>query len=162
MVTDGLFGRHPGLPHSRRKVYTTPTRRLDWRMPPEGGTPMILAVPASPPLFASPRDVAVAVPDLSIVIVNYQRWTETDQLVRQLLSSRSSREGRAEVVVVDNHSPYHPAAARLRRTPAVSLRRWGRNRGFARAANEGCRLSRGRWFLLLNPDIRLPDGFVED
>jgi len=33
------------------------------------------------------------------------------------------------------------------------LRRFSSNRGFARAANEGCRLSRGDWLLLLNPDV---------
>jgi GT2 family glycosyltransferase len=66
-----------------------------------------------------------------------------------------------EVVVVDNHSPLHPLARRLRRWPAVSLRRWGRNRGFARAVNEGCRLSRGQWLLLLNPDISVTESFVE-
>jgi GT2 family glycosyltransferase len=43
----------------------------------------------------------------------------------------------------------------------VSLRRWGRNHGFAKAANEGCRLSRGEWFLLLNPDTTTPAGFLE-
>jgi GT2 family glycosyltransferase len=43
----------------------------------------------------------------------------------------------------------------------LSLRRWGRNRGFARAVNEGCRLSRGAWFLLLNPDVSLPHGFLD-
>ena len=30
------------------------------------------------------------------------------------------------------------------------------NRGFARAVNEGCRLSQGEWFLLLNPDTGQP------
>jgi len=43
----------------------------------------------------------------------------------------------------------------------VSLRRFSSNRGFARAANEGCRLSRGEWLLLLNPDVSVPDGFLD-
>jgi GT2 family glycosyltransferase len=50
---------------------------------------------------------------------------------------------------------------RLRRWPRVSLRRWDRNRGFARAVNEGVRLSSGDWFLVLNPDVSLSPGFVE-
>jgi GT2 family glycosyltransferase len=64
-------------------------------------------------------------------------------------------------VVVDNHSPPHPLATRLRRWPGVSLRRWRHNRGFARAVNEGCRLSQGNWFLLLNPDVTVPAGFLD-
>jgi GT2 family glycosyltransferase len=64
-------------------------------------------------------------------------------------------------VVVDNHSPAHPLISRLRRWPGVSLRRWRYNRGFARAANEGCRLSRGDWLLLLNPDVTLADDFLK-
>jgi GT2 family glycosyltransferase len=96
-----------------------------------------------------------------VVIVNFRQWEGTTALVRQLLAASSTRRGEAEVVVVDNHSPAHPLARRLRRWPGVSLRRWGRNRGFSRAVNEGCRLSRGRWFLLLNPDVSVPDGFLD-
>jgi GT2 family glycosyltransferase len=100
-------------------------------------------------------------PRLSVVIVNYCQWENTAALVRQVLRTSAARRGEVEVVVVDNYSPWHPLAARLRRWPDVSLRRWGRNRGFARAVNEGCRLSRGQWFLLLNPDLTLSDGFID-
>jgi N-acetylglucosaminyl-diphospho-decaprenol L-rhamnosyltransferase len=100
-------------------------------------------------------------PRLSVIIVNYCLWEETAQLVRQLRASPATRRGEVEVVVVDNHSPANALVRRLRRCPEVSLRRWDRNRGFARAVNEGLRLSRGEWFLLLNPDITVGPGFVE-
>jgi N-acetylglucosaminyl-diphospho-decaprenol L-rhamnosyltransferase len=99
-------------------------------------------------------------PRLSVVVVNYFQWENTAALIRQLSGAPCTHRGAAEVVVVDNHSPAHRLAGRLRRWPGVSLRRWGRNRGFARAVNEGCRLSRGEWCLLLNPDMTLPDGFL--
>jgi GT2 family glycosyltransferase len=108
-----------------------------------------------------PRPPATSTPRLSVVIVNYRQWRSTAALVRQLLAAAPARRGEVEVVVVDNHSPPHRLLRRLRRRPGVSVRRWGRNRGFARAVNEGCRLSRGDWFLLLNPDVTLPDGFLE-
>jgi GT2 family glycosyltransferase len=99
---------------------------------------------------------------LSVVIVNYRLWEETGKLVRQLLAEPCTERGEVEVVVVDNHSPPHRLTRRLRRLPGVSLRRWGRNRGFARAVNEGCRLAQGEWLLLLNPDITLPHAFLEE
>jgi GT2 family glycosyltransferase len=71
------------------------------------------------------------------------------------------KRGDAEIVIVDNHSPTHPIVKRLRRLPHVSLRRWQQNRGFARAVNEGCRLSRGDWFLLLNPDTTPSEEFLD-
>ena len=43
----------------------------------------------------------------------------------------------------------------------MRLHSFGRNRGFARAVNEGCRLSRGEWLLLLNPDVRVPEEFLD-
>jgi GT2 family glycosyltransferase len=101
------------------------------------------------------------VPRLSVVIVNYRQWEPTAILVRQLRKAGCMRRGAAEVMVVDNRSPAHRLAPRLRRWPGVSLRRWGCNQGFARAANEGCRLSQGQWVLLLNPDVGVPDGFLE-
>jgi GT2 family glycosyltransferase len=107
------------------------------------------------------RRPLLAVPRLSVVVVNYHQWHDTARLVRQLRTAPSLRRGVAEVVVVDNHSPPHPLVPRLRRLSGVSLRRWRRNRGFARAVNEGCRLSRGDWVLLLNPDMTLEPGFLD-
>jgi GT2 family glycosyltransferase len=103
----------------------------------------------------------LGMPRLSVVIVNYRQWDKTEELVRHLNASPALKRGDAEIVIVDNHSPRHPIARRLRRTPNVSLRRWPQNRGFARAVNEGCRLSQGDWFLLLNPDTTPTEEFLE-
>jgi N-acetylglucosaminyl-diphospho-decaprenol L-rhamnosyltransferase len=111
--------------------------------------------------FTPRRLPRVPVPRLSVVIVNYHSWNDTAQLVRQMLRSPALREGEAEIVVVDNHSPPHPLTRQLRRLSGVSLRRWRSNRGFARAVNEGCRLSQGDWLLLLNPDVTLEAGFLD-
>jgi GT2 family glycosyltransferase len=100
-------------------------------------------------------------PRLSVVIVNYRQWDKTEELVRLLQDTAGVKNGSAEIVVVDNHSPKHPVIKRLRRQAHVSLRRWPANRGFARAVNEGCRLSQGDWFLLLNPDTTPSEGFLD-
>jgi GT2 family glycosyltransferase len=127
---------------------------------------MTLHVPA-PPLASSASRFTLrhlpglALPRLSVVVVNYRSWDDTAQLVRQLRRSPALREGEAEIVVVDNHSPPHPVARRLRRLSGVSLRRWRSNRGFARAVNEGCRLGQGEWLLLLNPDVTLDAAFLD-
>jgi GT2 family glycosyltransferase len=118
------------------------------------------AAPARP--GPKPERPILRIPQLSVVIVNYRLWEETGKLVRQLLACPRTERGQVEVVVVDNHSPPHPLSWRMRRWPGVSLRRWGRNRGFARAVNEGCRLSQAEWVILLNPDITLPHGFLEE
>ncbi len=108
-----------------------------------------------------PAAPALRPPDLSVVIVNYRQWQDTLALVRQLRQSPALREGAAEVVVIDNHSPADSAVRRLRRCPGVSLWRARRNEGFAAGANQGCRLGLGRWLLLLNPDTSVPAGFLD-
>ena len=95
------------------------------------------------------------------MIVNYRQWDKTEELVRHLQNSARVKQGDVEIVIVDNHSPKHPVIKRLRRQPNVSLRRWPSNRGFARAVNEGCRLSQGDWFLLLNPDTTPSEDFLD-
>src|SRR5207249_3717522 len=99
--------------------------------------------------FRHARDLSE--PQLSVVIVNYAQWESTAQSARQILRIAAGRYGAVEVVIVDNHSPPHPLIPRLRRWPGVSVRRWGRNRGFPWAATAGAGLSRGRWLLLRNP-----------
>jgi GT2 family glycosyltransferase len=124
--------------------------------------PTVQALPAmAPPVPPAPPAVRCETPRLSVVVVNYHQWPDTDGLIRQLRTSACLDNGAAEVVVVDNHAARHPIAAQLRRAPGVSLRRWRRNHGFARAVNEGCRLSRGDWLLLLNPDVTLDAGFAD-
>lgn len=98
-------------------------------------------------------------PVLSAIVVNYCQWHRTAHLVQSLTERPQALSDDVEVVVVDNHSPAHRLARRLRRWPGVSLRRWQHNRGFARAVNEGFRLSQGSWLLLLNPDVTVPAGF---
>lgn len=126
-------------------------------------TPAPSETPHPRPIRASRRSAPanVATPRLSVVIVNYGQWEDTARLVRQVRSTERARRGEIEVVVVDNYSPPHPLLRALRRAPGVSLRRWSRNRGYARAVNEGCRLSQGSWVLLLNPDVTLGGGFLE-
>jgi GT2 family glycosyltransferase len=96
-----------------------------------------------------------------VVVVNYRQWPDTAGLIHRLRAAACWQAGAAEVVVVDNDSPGDPAVGRLRRTPGVSLRRWRRNRGFAQAVNEGCRLSRGDWLLLLNADVTPDPDFLD-
>src|SRR5437016_7346409 len=127
--------------------------------------PALSAVPSSilaAPQTQAPSQPKSGLPRLSVVIVNYRQWDKTEELVRHLQRSASMKRGAAEVVIVDNHSPPHPLAKKLRRLPCVSLRRWSRNHGFAKAVNEGCRLSQGDWFLLLNPDTTLSEGFLDN
>lgn len=122
--------------------------------------------PAAPAFRPSGRPspalrLAPAVTRLSVVIVNFCQWKNTLRLTRQLRRAESAASGSAEVVVVDNHSPGHTAIRHLRRTVGISLRRFGRNRGFARGVNEGVRLSRGSWILLLNPDMSVSKEFLD-
>ncbi|MCS7045256.1 MAG: glycosyltransferase [Gemmataceae bacterium] len=104
---------------------------------------------------------APAPSSLDVVIVNYRQWEETVRLVRQLRLNSAETSGRVSILIVDNHSPPHPAAAELAALDDVRLCRWTRNRGFAAAVNEGGRLGRGTWLLLLNPDVSVPVGFLD-
>ena len=123
--------------------------------------PSVLVAPELHPLGGAKPFAKRGAPRLSVVIVNYRQWDETEALVRHLQNSACVNDGSAEIVIVDNHSPPHPVLKRLRRLPNVSLRRWSKNCGFARAVNEGCRLSRGDWFLLLNPDTTPSEEFLD-
>jgi N-acetylglucosaminyl-diphospho-decaprenol L-rhamnosyltransferase len=121
--------------------------------------PTVLA--PQPHVHAKPMGRLETTPRLSIVIVNYRQWEKTEELVRALQQCAGLKHGRAEIVIVDNHSPKHPIIHRLRRQPHVSLLRWKSNRGFAQAVNEGCRLGLGDWFLLLNPDTTPTEEFLD-
>lgn len=129
--------------------------------------------PAHSRRWSTPSSVT---PTLTVVIVNFCQWRNTARLVGQLRHSVAIRTETANIVVVDNHSPFHPVMRKLEKLHGVSIRRFNRNLGFARAVNRGVtelpRPSAGsvrvttatpsEWVLLLNPDVTLEDGFLDD
>lgn len=96
---------------------------------------------------------------LSIIIVNWN----TCEITRKCLESVRERVACAdcEVIVVDNASS--DASVEMIRTefPEVSLIVNGENLGFGRANNQGMRVARGRYFLLLNSDTVVIDGSIQ-
>jgi GT2 family glycosyltransferase len=104
---------------------------------------------------------AAVAPTLSVVVVNFRHRDHTIALAQQLDACEALRGNQAEIVLVDNDADPWPLRQWAARRPNVHLRSLGRNRGFARAVNDGCRISRGEWLLLLNPDVRVPEEFLD-
>lgn len=97
--------------------------------------------------------------DLSIVIVN---WNTKGYLVRCLRSIfEAGKKDSREVFVIDNGSGDGSADEVKRTFPTVRLIENEENLGFARAVNQGLRLSPGRYHLLLNPDTQIKEGSIE-
>jgi GT2 family glycosyltransferase len=105
---------------------------------------------------ASPIHLGVTtvnVPDLSIVIVN---WNSRDFLEKCLSSVRERGAGlRHEVIVVDNASFDGSAELVERQFPEVRFIQSERNLGFGKANNLGVERSTGRHVLFLNPDTEI-------
>jgi N-acetylglucosaminyl-diphospho-decaprenol L-rhamnosyltransferase len=93
--------------------------------------------------------------DCSVVIVNYHH----DALLAECLESlaKASPGLSTEVIVVDNGGTLAPGGFR-ERFPAIHFVDNPENLGFARAANQGIRLARGRHVLCLNPDTVVHEG----
>jgi GT2 family glycosyltransferase len=90
---------------------------------------------------------------LSIIIVSYN----TKEVIRNCLSSiyQNPSEQPSEIIVVDNNSLDGSQDAIERQFPDVILIRNSENVGFARANNQGIKISRGQYILILNPDTVL-------
>ena len=99
---------------------------------------------------------------IAVVIVNFCQWRNTERLVRQLRRSVLVRDNEAAIAIVDNASPSDPIVDRLQRLSGVEVVANGRNMGFAAAVNRGAGLVSSDWLLLINPDVSVPDGFLDE
>lgn len=97
--------------------------------------------------------------DVSIIVVNYNGG----EVLRSCLASIFTECFKVdyELIVVDNDSS-DGSCEYLEGLSASHLRliRMKENAGFAKANNEGIKVSRGRYVLLLNPDTVVLDGAV--
>ncbi|MBI4198891.1 MAG: glycosyltransferase family 2 protein [Chloroflexi bacterium] len=96
-----------------------------------------------------------ATPDLSVVIVNYN----AGPLLRRCLEAltEEARGISVEILLVDNAS-VDGSPETVAAFPGVRLIRNRVNVGYAAANNQGIRLCRGRYILLLNPDAIVDSG----
>ena len=95
-------------------------------------------------------------PELSIAIVLYNSG---DSLVDCLRSIRPELDsGFAELIAVDNASPDDSVPILRAEIPAAQVVEMDENRGFAAGVNAAIARARGRYWLLLNPDVRVSAG----
>lgn len=97
--------------------------------------------------------------DLSIIIVNYN----TADLLKECLQSAQENRGdlKLEFLVVDNNSRDQSVEMIKKEFPQVKLLVNSENIGFARGVNQGLALAKGRYFLLLNPDVKILPGVLK-
>jgi GT2 family glycosyltransferase len=98
-------------------------------------------------------------PEASITIVLFN----SEGCLRACLRSiRAGVEaGRFEVLVVDNASPDRSAATVATELPQARLLRSDTNRGFAGGCNISWPEVQGRYWVLLNPDVVVPEGGLD-
>jgi GT2 family glycosyltransferase len=134
---------------------TTAGRVDETPMPPDATPPGAQQIGAS-----SPAGVTVEErPDLSVIVVTHNR---TELALRTLRSARAAvRDLRVQWIVVDSgSSDGTPEAIESECTDVWVLRE--RNIGFAAANNRGLQYARGRYVLLLNPDVETVTGTFDD
>lgn len=96
-------------------------------------------------------------PRLSIVMVLYNSAADVAACIRSFEAELGSL--RAELILVDNHSPDQSARLASAVAPSAQLISTSENKGFAAGANLGIAQASGPYVLLLNPDVEVPaDG----
>ncbi|NWF56550.1 MAG: glycosyltransferase family 2 protein [Syntrophaceae bacterium] len=95
-----------------------------------------------------------------MLLVTYNHRDFVQTCLRSILPAAADNS--REIIVVDNHSSDGTGALIRRLFPRVQLIENRKNLGFARAANQAFRESSGEFLLLLNPDILVLPGTIEE
>lgn len=95
---------------------------------------------------------------ISIIIITYNHSSS----IERCLASVKNQEGvKAELIVIDNASSDSTSAKVKNYNPDYLIER-KTNSGFAKAANEGVKLSQTDYLLFLNPDAELKEQAIQN
>jgi len=97
--------------------------------------------------------------DLSIIVVSFN----TKELLKQCLKSvfKQTKGINFEIIVIDNASIDRSPEIIQKESPKVVLIKNKKNLGFAAANNQGIKLARGKYILLLNSDTVLKENSLK-
>ena len=98
-------------------------------------------------------------PELSVIIVNYNVKHFLEQCLYSVLSSK---EVDTEIIVVDNQSSDGSMAFLPKKFPQVKFIENRENLGFAKACNQGLAAAGGEYILFLNPDTIVTENCFRD
>lgn len=96
---------------------------------------------------------------LSIIIVNYNVCFFLEQVLLSI--KKSSKSVDLEVIIVDNNSADNSVAMVKSKFPSCILIENKINTGFSKANNQGIKIAKGKYVLLLNPDTVVEEDTLE-
>jgi len=98
--------------------------------------------------------------DISIIIVNYN----TENYLNYCLNSiiRNIKGINYEIIVVDNNSSDNSVNFIKKNYPTINIIQNHENYGYAKANNQGLKLAKGNFILLLNPDTEIRNNTIVD
>lgn len=99
--------------------------------------------------------------DLSVIIVSFNTKKLLDDCLASLFHSLSGSSMSTEVIVVDNVSTDGTREMLAKKYPKVVTILNKENVGFGRANNQGIRIAKGEYIVLLNSDTIVPDGAIQ-
>jgi len=97
--------------------------------------------------------------DISVVIVNYNVPYFLEQCI--LSVKAASFNLTVEIIVVDNHSTDESCKIISKKFPEIQLIQNKKNVGFSKANNQGVRIAKGEYVLILNPDTVLAEDTLD-
>lgn len=98
--------------------------------------------------------------DLSVIIVSFNTKQLLDNCLRSLIQSLKGTNIKFEIIVIDNVSKDGTREMLRKKYAQVITVENGENVGFGRANNQGIRISKGKFILLLNSDTVILNNAV--
>ncbi|MBU0667852.1 glycosyltransferase family 2 protein [Patescibacteria group bacterium] len=95
---------------------------------------------------------------ISIIIINYN----TRHLLKPCLESLMAQgEKDREIIVIDNNSTDGSCAYMRENFPKLTIICNGENTGYSRAANQGIKLAKGEYVMIMNADIKFEPDYIK-